>query len=192
MNDMKLMFLILRKNTKLLKEYVENGSKRDRGLFRKNIILLKSMLAALPTKKYNLLKTIATEVTRFDIITLSRDFEQESEMVKLVIPGTDIVVKTFFYHTMIMSSMYGETVKDPDPKVLYDKHLNIYFILDKDETTVQDVTLFSGSDHVWFSSVFRAIKDAKDAEEEIIKQRELMEAQRKVELFKDGILNKYS
>lgn len=196
--NMKILFLILRKNTKLLKEYVSAvGAGRVRCNRRQHIIFMKSQLASLPMKKYNLLKTIATDVNRFDILTPVRAFDQSSEVVRLMIPETDIVLKSFHNSVQIMRGMYrssafGETVDDPDPRILHDKILNHYFILEAKQTTIQNVVLFGGSDHAWFEDVYNAIKDAKDAEEEIMRQQKIMEELRVVEKFKEGILDKYS
>lgn len=196
--NMKILFLILRKNTKLLKEYVSAvGAARVRCQRRQHIIFMKSQLASLPTKKYNLLKTIATDVNRFDILTPVRAFDRDSEIVRLMIPETDIVLKSMYHSIEIIrgmyrSSAYGETGDEPDPRILHDKILNHYFILEEKQTTIQNVVLFGGSDHAWFEDVYNAIKDAKDAEEEIMRQQKIMEELRVVEKFKEGILDKYS
>jgi len=193
-SNMKLMFLILRKNTKLLKEFINAiPTARVRAQRRSHIIFMKSQLSSLPMKKYNLLKTIATNVNRFDILTPIRAFDRNSEIVRLMIPETDVVLKTYLQSVHHMrTAIYGHTNDDPDPRILHDTILNHYFILENKQTKIQDVVLFGGADHVWFEEVYNAIKDAKDAEAEIIKQQKIMEELRIVEKFKDGILDKYS
>ncbi len=193
-SNMKLMFLILRKNTKLLKEFVNAiPTPRVRCQRRQHIIFMKSQLSSLPLKKYNLLKTIATNVTRFDILTPVRAFDRGSEVVRLMIPETDVVLKTYLQSVHHMrTAMYGHVAEDPDPRILYDTILNHHFILENKQTKIQDVVLFSGADHIWFEEVFNAIKDAKDAEEEILRQQKIMEELRIVEKIKEGILDQYS
>jgi hypothetical protein len=195
-SNMKLMFLILRKNTKLLNEFIYAiPTPRIRAQRRSHIIFMKNKLAELSTKKYNLLKTIATNVNRFDILKPIRAFDRNTEIVKLIIPDTEIVIKSFYdsriraYHH---PAMYGSSEEDPDPRILHDKILNHYFILESKQTTIQEVVLFGGNDHLWFEAVYDAIKDAKDAEEEILKQQKIMEEMRILEKFKEGILDKYS
>lgn len=187
---MKLMFLILRKNTKLLNEYVKSGeTKRIKSNRRSHLIHMKCLLSALPPRQYNLLKTIATNVNRFEIITPVREFSPQSDIAKVIIPGTDIVLSTYSRMAYINSSKKSEK---PDPHILHDTILNHYFILEETRTLIKDVTLFSNLDHQWFTDVFNAIKDAKDAETEIIKQRNIMAELRKIEKYKEGILDKYS
>jgi hypothetical protein len=182
------MFLILRKNTKLLNEYVKSGqTKQLRNNRRANIIYMKSLLSALPARKYNLLKTIATDVNRFEILKPVREFTPQSDIVNVIIPGTNIVLSTYD-----KLSYVHKNSNTPDPQILYDTILNHYFILEETRTLIQDVTLFSNLDHTWFTDVFNAIKDAKNAESEIIKQRQIMAELRKIESYKEGILDKYS
>lgn len=210
MKRMTLMFLLLRKNVKQLRHFINSSIENEiRDQRREYIIGLKAELAKLSPAKYNLLKTISNEIDRFSIKQITRDYVKDEQhdmvMVRYLISGTDIEVRKEYdypnrYQHMLMGLSIREEPKlsprgkepDQDPWVIYDKIHNIHFLIFDDKTIVDKVELFTGNDHVWFISVYNALNDAKEAEEEILRQQRLIEEKLREERRKEGILSKYS
>lgn len=208
LNQKTIAFLLLRKNTKLLKEYIsetQNPAVRDQR--RDYIIGIKRSLSALSPDRYNLFKTIATEIDRFVIKGITERFNPHTEpkfnVVQYVIQGTDIVVREEIQNNNLIE-YYKRITYDEEgfftnieeeteqPRILYDKILNIYFLIYTNKTVVDDVVLFTDHEHLWFAEIFNALQEVKNAEEEIIKQQQVMEALRKEKQRKESILSKYS
>lgn len=206
-NRTTITFLLLRKNTKLLKEYISKGHDAEvRSQRREYIISIKQELAALPAARYNLIKTIATEIDRFIIKDITQNYvpydEKDYHVIQHIIQGTNIVLREEVVHHYLMGRMWMDTseVKNTmrgqppseDPWILYDKIHNIYFLIHDDKTVVDKVDLFTGREHGWFICIFNALKEMKQAEEEILKQQRVLEELRREQRRKEGILSKYS
>lgn len=206
---MILIFLLLRKNVKQLNEFIESHDKRIKSQRRSYIIGLKCELASLPRQKYNLLKSIATEIDRFsikeitkEIITHNNDYNAKMHSILYCIEGTNIVVDTeelsnnYFVPSSYIKneekiSLRGEK-SNIIPWILYDNVHDIHFIIKDECTIVNDVVLFENDEHMWFIDIFKTVKIMKIAEDEIIKQQQLLEQQLAEERKKEDIFSKYS
>ncbi|AMM43721.1 hypothetical protein FDG95_gp156 [Pectobacterium phage vB_PcaM_CBB] len=207
-NRTTMTFLLLRKNTKLLNEYISKGHDAEvRSQRREYIISLKQELAALPPERYNLIKTVATEIDRFIIKDITKNYvpydEKDYHVMQHIIQGTNIVLREEVVHHYMMPRMWLDTSEkakntmrgqppSEDPWILYDKIHNIHFLIYDEKTVVDKVDLFTGREHGWFIGIFKALQEMKEAEEEIMKQQRVLEELRKEERRKAGILSKYS
>lgn len=207
MNRTTMTFLLLRKNTKLLKEYINKGHDAEvRSQRREYIISLKQELAALSPERYNLIKTVATEIDRFIIKQITQNYvpydEKDFHIIQHIIQGTNIVLREEVVHHYLMGRMWDDRTSEKksmrdqppseDPWILYDKIHNIHFLIYDEKTVVDKVELFTGREHGWFIGIFKALQEMKVAEEEIMKQQRVLEELRKEERRKAGILSKYS
>jgi len=186
MKPITIIFLLLRKNAKMLGEFVNDINAPDvRIRRRKQIIDLKSKLAALKPAQYMLVKTIATELHRFDILEPFRKFYADTGKVTFVV--NDKVLKT-----VSNTARYGRSESEPDPSIIYDKVHGLYFVLSNDDTMVDDIVLFEGAEHEWFKEVFLGLRDAKDAEEKIMADQKIHEEKMRLLNRKENILSKYN
>ncbi|AFC21601.1 hypothetical protein GAP32_151 [Cronobacter phage vB_CsaM_GAP32] len=206
MNRITLTFLLLRKNVKQIREFLLSTSEsRVRSSRRKYIIGIKEELAKLSLSKYNLIKAIATNFSRFEIKKLKTNYvpnriHEEFHTIINVIDGTDIEVSrsvSSFYSSFMTNENDLKISKrgippSKDPWVIYDNELDLYFLIYDDKTIVDDVELFTDSDHEWFISIYRELQKAKEAEDEIMKQQQEMLEKQRIERKKEGILSKYS
>lgn len=207
MNRTTMTFLLLRKNTKLLKEYINKGHDAEvRSQRREYIISLKQELAALSPERYNLIKTVATEIDRFIIKQITQNYvpydEKDFHVIQHIIQGTNIVLREEVVHHYLMGRMWNDRTSEKksmrdqppseDPWILYDKIHDIHFLIYDEKTVVDKVELFTGREHGWFIGIFKALQEMKVAEEEIMNQQRVLEELRKEERRKAGILSKYS
>ena len=189
MNRMTLMFLLIKKNTKLLREFIDCPTM---GNPQKYLVKLKSDIAALPVEQYNLLKAIACNITRFKLSEPVQDFskkEGNETVVRLMIHGTDKVLEEYNYVQQIELSMHGGY---PKIVILHDTQLGIHFVAYDYMTAVDNVVIFTDQAHDWFLEVLAAINVALKAEEEASKERERFIAQQEEIQKKQRILQKYS
>ena len=197
MNKMTLTFLLLRKNVKQLRQYLNDApDKKTRSTRRKYLLEIKAELSKLSYSRYNLIKTIANNIDQFSIKNVVQDYRYDRDLerswIDFVIQGTDIVLKSVGQKRYYINRIDNIDDDNPMPKVLYDKINNIYFLLYSDCTIVDGVKLFDKKEHVWFSEVFEALEQAKNAEQHIIEQQRLLEEKMREERKKEGILSKYS
>lgn len=184
MKDITLIFLILRKNGKLLKEFINNNL-HYRSSRRKHIVMLKRKLASLQPSMYMLVKTIATELHRFEIFEVSRQFTKKQDIVNFVINGKVIM------ENIESTIRYGSNETSIDPYAIYDKVHGIYFIISENTTVVDDIVLFEGIENEWFKTVFYELRNTKDAEEKLLKQQKEHEEQQRLANRKENLLSKY-
>ena len=186
MKESTITFLLLRKNAKMLGDFVKDINTPDvKNRRRKHIINMKRNLAALKPSQYMLIKTIATELHRFEIMEPARKFYAKESKVTFVV--NDKVIKE-----VSANAMYGGNASHPDPHILYDKLLGLYFVLSIDNTMVDDIVLFEDKEHEWFKSVFLELRDAKEAEEKIMEQQKIHEEKMRLLNRKENILSKYN
>jgi hypothetical protein len=186
MNENTMMFLLLRKNSKMLKEFVNDIKTPDvKTRRRKQIIDVKRKLSSLKHSQFMLVKTIATELHRFEIIEATRKFKKGSDDVSLVINDKVIM------ECLPDSQKYGANSKEVDPEVIFDKIHGIYFILTRDVTIVDDIVLFEGADHEWFKGVYLSLREAKDAEEKLLEMQRVHEEKQRILNRKETLLAKY-
>lgn len=171
-----IIFLLFRKNTKMLKDFVN-----ERGENRKRIIEIKASLSFLSSAQYNLIKAICTDLDRFEASQMeytNKRFSYEDMRVDLIHPETNTLYKVFDskYHV---------------PLVLHDKELNIYFIIESSTTIVNNIELFVNEEHKVFKLCVEELIKVKVREKELIKQQQqIKEDERKLE-ERQSILSKY-
>lgn len=206
MNRMTLTFLLLRKNVKQIREFLlSTAEPRVRSSRRKYIIGIKEELAKLSPSKYNLIKAIATNFSRFEIKKIRTSYmpsmsHNEFHTVVNFIDDTDIEISRSvesFYHPFMETQRTSKTSKrgmspSSEPWIIHDTELNLYFLIYDDKTVVDQVELFVHSDHEWFISIYQELQKAKEAEDEIMKQQQEMLEKQRIERKKEGILSKYS
>lgn len=186
MKTITIIFLLLRKNSKMLGEFVnDNNSPKVKACRRKQIIDLKGKLAGLKPSQYMLIKTIATELQRFDILEPTRKFYANESKVTFV--ANDKVLKT-----VSTTAMYGGSASEPDPIIIHDKVHGIHFVLSNDNTIVDDIVLFEGYEHVWFKEVSIGLRNAKEAEEKIMAEQKIHEEKMRLLNRKENILSRYN
>lgn len=186
MKESTIIFLLLRKNAKMLGEYVNDINVPDVKIRRrKHIFDMKRKLASLKPSQYMLIKTIATELHRFDILEPARKFYAKESKVTFV--ANDKVIKE-----VSANAMYGGNASEPDPHIIYDKVHGLYFVLSTDNTMVDDIVLFEGNEHEWFKAVYLELSDAKEAEEKIMEQQKIHEEKMRLLNRKENILSKYN
>ncbi|AQW88675.1 hypothetical protein FDH34_gp150 [Serratia phage BF] len=187
MNDIMLMILMFRQNSKLLKEYTNSDSATVRKEYRKKLIQIKSYLSTISSEQYNIIKAISTDFDRFNVFHMKTDYNPQMSMVRLrfsfIHPSTGEIYRIIdransngYYH----------------PLVLHDTKMDVFFILDRDTTIVDNVEVFEKGEHNLLVKFVSELQKAKEREAHILHQKKVREEELAKERKKASILAKYS
>lgn len=181
MNDFEIMILLLRKNDRILKQYIV-----QKDISSSRIIQIKYLISHINSQLYGVIKTLATDFKRFDLKEMHISSINGEFMYSYNNSNGDLI----YYNNAHYWKM-----DDPNyiPLTILDHDKGIRFNCDDVCTSTSKGTiLFTGTDNNIFYGIAKALIDAKRRETALI--NEVQERKRIEEELKkkNEILDNYT
>ncbi|EBS4516750.1 hypothetical protein DQT32_04980 [Salmonella enterica subsp. enterica serovar Braenderup] len=192
MNQFELMILLFRKNSRILTEYV-NGAKNRRN----NLIRIKHMISTMKPSLYNIIKTIALDLDRFQISEMFRATGENGNMFLCYHKLNDqnnwevATYRKLNRNAFVgISGMKTKSVEsyEYNPTVVYDTVLKVGFIIDQNVVKYDNLVIFEDNACKIFKGIAGAHINAKKREDDAIRQAQILKQEiendkKKEELF---------
>lgn len=189
MSDFELIILLLRKNSRLLSEFINKTQNKDyKSQRRKKIIGLKSLIASTTNSNlYNIIKAMALNLKRFKVEVMESQWKGKTEYYSYY----DYTSLQRIYHRGT-NREFGKPQIEEVPLLVLDTDLTIRFIVDTKHVFSDDLVLFEQTERDIFRGVASAILDAKKREEQAQREAEELIKEQEKQLRKERILAKYN
>lgn len=161
MNDFELMILVLRKNSRILREYIE-----QKEISTSHIVQIKYLLSHMNSQLYCVIKALANELERFDIKEMHIESINGEFMYAYRNSNNDLI----YY-----SNAHYWKMDDPDyiPLTVLDHEKGIRFVSDDTLTaTSHGTVIFTGSDNNIFYGIVKVLIGFKKRERKLMREVE--------------------
>lgn len=180
MNDYELMVLLLRKNDRILKQYIQ-----EKQISSSKIVYVKYLMSYINPQLYAVIKTLATELKRFEIKEMHIASVHGEFMYAYINSNGDLIYYNNAHYWKMDNPNYI-------PFTILDHEKGIRFVCDDTLTaTSKGTVLFTGSDNEIFYGITKVLINARKRENQLLREAE---ERRKVEeelKKKNDILDNY-